>query len=135
MATNFEHIGVAAARLHSRLSCMRLAIGNAELAFAHVRVARTFADRLVGLLGQSSLRDGEGVLFMPGGSIHTLGMRFTIDVVFLDATLKVLKVAAGVRPWRFAWAPGGTRYVLELGEARAAAARLSPGVIVTVQNR
>jgi uncharacterized protein len=50
-----------------------------------VRTARTFLSRLVGLLGTAAIADGEGLWIVPCRSVHTLGMRYPIDVAFLDA--------------------------------------------------
>jgi uncharacterized membrane protein (UPF0127 family) len=74
--------------------------------------------RMRGLLGRRALPSGEGLLLRPAGSIHTFFMRFPIDAVFLDGDRRVVKVVAGLRPWRAA-AGGGARAVLELpaGEA------------------
>ena len=74
--------------------------------------------RMRGLLGRRVLPSGEGLLLRPAGSIHTLFMRFPIDAVFLDGERRVVKVVAGLRPWRAA-AGRGARAVLELpaGEA------------------
>lgn len=85
---------------------------------ANARVANTFAARLVGLLSHRSLAPTEGLLLIPGGSIHTFGMRFAIDVVFVDARLTVLKVAAGVQPCHHVSAPRGTWGALELRAGR-----------------
>jgi uncharacterized protein len=83
-------------------------------------LADGFLSRLRGLLGRRGLEPGQGLLLSPSCSVHTLFMRFPIDVVFLDRGLRVLGVAAGVRPWRLA-GRRGARHVLELavGEARA----------------
>jgi uncharacterized membrane protein (UPF0127 family) len=74
--------------------------------------------RMRGLLGRRALPSGEGLLLRPAGSIHTLFMRFPIDAVFLDGEQRVVKVVAGLRPWRTA-AARGARTVVELpaGEA------------------
>lgn len=40
--------------------------------------------RLRGLLGRSPLHDGEGLMLQPCKAVHMLGMRYPIDVVFLD---------------------------------------------------
>ena len=68
--------------------------------------------RMKGLLGRRALPRGEGILLRPAGSVHTAFMRFAIDVVFLDAELKVVKVAA-LPPWKAAGARGA-KAVLEL---------------------
>ena len=50
-----------------------------------VRTAETFLSRLVGLLGTAAIAEGEGLWIVPCRSVHTLGMRYPIDVAFLDA--------------------------------------------------
>jgi uncharacterized membrane protein (UPF0127 family) len=64
---------------------------------AAAEVARSFGSRLRGLLG----RDGiEGAIVLrPARSVHTVGMRFPIDVAFLDDELRVLVVRT-LRPHR-----------------------------------
>ena len=76
-------------------------------------VAATPLRRMKGLLGQSELLPGEGLLLRPASSIHTFFMRFQIDAVFLDRDLVVRKVVPGLKPWRLAFARGA-RSVLEL---------------------
>jgi len=68
-------------------------------------------------MGRTAPQPGEGVLFVPGGSVHTAFMRFRIDVVFLAADGRVLRIAARVPSWRFRRAPRGTRFVLELASS------------------
>ncbi|HKQ81276.1 MAG TPA: DUF192 domain-containing protein [Steroidobacteraceae bacterium] len=94
------------------------------------RVASNFATRLIGLLNRKSLHREEGLLISPGGSIHTIGMRFPIDAVFLDDQLQVLKVASHVRPWRGVLAPRHTRHVLEIRAGRIGELRLQVGMCI-----
>jgi uncharacterized protein len=86
-------------------------------------VADSFATRLRGLLGRRSLPAGEGMLIRRESSVHTFFMRFAIDVVFLDAEGRVLRVDENVGPWRLK-ACRGARSVLELaaGEAQGLSA-------------
>jgi len=65
-----------------------------------LRVASGFFSRLIGLLGRRSLPDEQGLLIAPCDSIHTIGMRFPIDVVFLDRRGQVLRVVEALKPWR-----------------------------------
>ena len=69
-----------------------------------LEVAHEVSARMRGLLG----RDGiEGGLLLPRcRSVHTLGMRFPIDVAFLDRKGKVVAVVAPMRRWRL----GRTRF-------------------------
>lgn len=94
------------------------------------RIASSFRSRLVGLLRRTSLHREEGLLISPGGSIHTWGMRFSIDAVFLDEHFRVLKVAHSLRPWRASLAPSQTRHVLELRAGRSAELQLRVGMML-----
>jgi uncharacterized protein len=82
--------------------------------------------RTKGLLGRSSLADDEGILLQPGSSIHMFFMRFSIDAVFLDRDLNVLRVAADLRPWRMA-SKRGAKAVLELPAGRCAGVGVEVG--------
>ena len=82
-----------------------------------VRLAVTRRARLRGLIGRREA--ASPLLLAPARSIHTCGMRFAIDVVFLDADLRVVKVVRGLRPWRIASARRA-RAVLELEAGGAA---------------
>ena len=79
-----------------------------------------------GLLGRSGLGAGEGMLFPRTGSVHTMFMRFPIDIVFLDAELRVLSVREAVPAWR-AVKERGAKATLELAAGEAARAGIVPG--------
>lgn len=82
--------------------------------------------RMKGLLGRRSLSAGEGVLLRPASAVHTLFMRFPIDLIFLSRELDVVDVVAEVPPWRAAWRRGA-RAVLELPAGEAGRRRLRAG--------
>jgi uncharacterized membrane protein (UPF0127 family) len=64
---------------------------------AAVEVADSFGARLKGLLGRDGL---EGALLLrPARSVHTIGMRFAIDVAFCDRSMRVVAVRT-LRPYR-----------------------------------
>lgn len=90
-------------------------------------VADTARTRMKGLLGRRSLGDGEGLLLRPAGSIHTAFMRFPIDAVFLDADMRVLRVASNLQPWRLA-AQRGAKAVVELPAGAAEGMGLAVGL-------
>jgi uncharacterized membrane protein (UPF0127 family) len=69
-----------------------------------LRVADTHRTRLVGLLATSA-RDfvsGKGLWIVPCRGVHTLGMRFPIDVVYLNSAKAVVHVEENLAPWRLA---------------------------------
>ena len=80
---------------------------NDSILIPSLEVADSFWSRAIGLMGRSELDTGHGLWIYPCGSIHTLFMRFALDVIFLDAEHRVVKVAPNLTPWRMAW--GGRR--------------------------
>jgi uncharacterized membrane protein (UPF0127 family) len=52
------------------------------------------------LLGRSGLAAGHGLWIVPCEAVHTFGMRFAIDLVYLDRKMRVKKVRSNVPPWR-----------------------------------
>lgn len=55
-----------------------------------------------GLLGRPPLAEDEGMLIAPCRMVHTLGMRYDLDLAFLDRSGKVRKLVSGLRPTRIA---------------------------------
>jgi len=78
-----------------------------------VPVAVDFHSRLLGLAGLSRERAGAGLLLPRCASVHTFGMRFDLDLVFLDDEDRPLAVFLRVPPRRLAW-HGGAAAVLEI---------------------
>jgi len=64
-----------------------------------VHRAISFLDRLVGLLSSKGLPNDQGMYFPKCSAVHTIGMSFPIDVLFLDAESRVLKIVTMGR-WR-----------------------------------
>jgi len=80
----------------------------------HLEKADTFWMRLRGLTGRSGLNSGEGLWIIPCRGVHTHGMAFSIDVLFLDRDRKVVGVEESLSPGRFAPIRWKARTVLEL---------------------
>ena len=92
-----------------------------------VRTAQTFLSRLVGLLGTAAIAEGEGLWIVPCRSVHTLGMRYPIDVVFLDTRGVVIGILEGLPPNRIGRVFRGARGALELRSGILAATGTVPG--------
>ncbi|MET9695980.1 DUF192 domain-containing protein [Streptomyces sp. NPDC006529] len=119
--------------------------GGGEVA---LEIAASYRARTRGLLGRDGIGAGgasggvagvpasgvsavEALLLTPAGSVHTFGMRFTIDVAYLDRRLRVLAVRTMV-PGRLGLPRARSRHVLEAAAGAMAGWGLRPGVTVTV---
>lgn len=85
-------------------------------------IADTSAKRRTGLLKHDRLAPGEGLWIVPCEGVHTIGMKFPIDVVFLNKKKMVVKISHAMPKWRLAFS-FRAHSVLELpaGTARASA--------------
>ncbi|MGE3774684.1 MAG: DUF192 domain-containing protein [Gammaproteobacteria bacterium] len=92
------------------------------------RVARTTnaVERLRGLLGAPPLAADAGLWLLPCNSVHTAFMRVAIDVVFVDRSLRVVRIVAALPPWRCAVSLRA-HSTLELAAGRATALGLAVG--------
>jgi uncharacterized protein len=81
-----------------------------------VAIADTHFSRLRGLIGVSpdDFRNGAGLWIRPCHGVHTLAMRFPIDVLYLDRAGKVVHVEHNLQPWRFSPVRMQAASVLEL---------------------
>ncbi|HZC21804.1 MAG TPA: DUF192 domain-containing protein [Candidatus Binatia bacterium] len=79
-------------------------------------VADTHWTRFRGLLSLPShdFRKGDGLWIVPCHGVHTLGMGFAIDVLYLDQALTVIHMEPELRPWRIAPVRRNSLSVLEL---------------------
>lgn len=84
-----------------------------------VLIAENFFQRAIGLLLHAGLGQKQGMLITPCASVHTMWMRFSIDVIFLDGNGKILRISENLAPFRFAFAPKGTKAVVELAAHNA----------------
>ena len=89
-------------------------------------IANTSKQRKTGLLKHERLDSGEGLWITPCEGVHTAGMKFAIDVLFLNKKRKVVKIRPAMPRWRLAlclWAHS----VLELPSGTAAATNTTAG--------
>jgi|SRR5579884_965307 len=76
--------------------------GNGAVLADRAIVANTSALRRTGLLRHDTLPAGQGLWIVPTEGVHTIGMKFSIDLVFLNRARTVVKICANVPKWRFA---------------------------------
>ncbi|MFJ4700225.1 MULTISPECIES: DUF192 domain-containing protein [unclassified Streptomyces] len=96
-----------------------------------LEVARTARERGRGLLGRDAVRGA--LLLSPASAVHTLGMRFAIDVAFLDREWRVRSVRT-MRPGRLGLPRPWARHVLEAEAGAMAGWGLAPGTRVAVED-
>jgi uncharacterized membrane protein (UPF0127 family) len=83
-------------------------------------------DRMRGLLGRPRLETGQGMLIEPCAMVHTVGMRYALDLVFLDRQLRVRKTVRRLPPFRLAGC-ADAHSTLELAPGALDAAPLDVG--------
>ncbi len=82
----------------------------------NVAVANSYFRRLVGLLGKTRrwARAGQGLWIVPSHGVHTIGMMFPIDLIFLDREMNVVHLEEHVKPFRISRVSLRSHSVLEL---------------------
>jgi uncharacterized membrane protein (UPF0127 family) len=95
----------------------------------NVLVLKNWISKRIGLLNHSSLAPNEALLLQNCKRVHTRGMGFAIDVVYLDHNFEVLRTDINVEPG-FLCRPGprGTSHVLELAAGSVMQLGLSCGL-------
>lgn len=91
-----------------------------------LQVADDGARRRTGLLGRKQLPPGEGLWIVPCEAVHTIGMQFPIDLVYLDRKHRIKKVRRNVSPWRLS-ACLSAHSVLELAAGTIHSTQSRPG--------
>lgn len=92
-----------------------------------VRKADNFMTRLVGLLKRNALGPEEALWLIPSKGIHTIGMKFPIDVVFLDKNSVVLEAISGLAPYRITAVRLRGHSILELPKGTVQKSRTEVG--------
>lgn len=98
------------------------------------RFANTVLKRMIGLLSRNHLDQGEGLLIDRCYGIHTIGMRFAIDVLFLDKELRVVRAVPSLPPLRTC-AVRHAVYALELPVGAIAQSATQTGDQIQIQVR
>jgi uncharacterized protein len=99
---------------------------------SEVYEARSFLERLKGLLGKSGLKEGEGMLLEPAYQIHTWFMKFAIDVLFLDRDRKIIHLIKDLKPYRVSGLYKSSRSVLELPSGAIEKSKTETGDLIEI---
>lgn len=79
-----------------------------------MRIARGFWQRFKGLMLTKPLPEMQGLLIPHCASVHTLFMRYPLDVVYLDRRGAVVKLVPSLHPWRLSWGGHAASQTLEM---------------------
>lgn len=96
-----------------------------------LRVAASYRARTRGLLGQDGVQGA--LLLTPASSVHTVRMRFAIDVAYLDRRLRVIAVRT-MPPGRIGRPRLLARHVLEAEAGALARWGVRRGVRLDIAN-
>ena len=94
-------------------------------------ITESTLERMRGLLGRAPLGPGEAMVIDACNMVHTVGMRYPIDVVFVDRAGTILRICEAVPPLRMRVC-FGARQVIELAGGEAARHGLAAGQVLRI---
>lgn len=89
-------------------------LSRSKLLCSQAKYANRFFNRLIGLLGKKEMLEGEGMIIYPCNMVHSLGMRMSIDVLFLNNTHEVVYCMERMPPNKISPSIKNASYVIEL---------------------
>ncbi len=98
-----------------------------QILIADLEVAESFLARGKGLLGRESLSFDQALWILHCNSIHMFFMKFPIDCIFLDKSLKVKAIREDVKPGRLVLPIWGADSVVELAAGSVRRLNVSVG--------
>jgi uncharacterized membrane protein (UPF0127 family) len=97
-----------------------------------LKIAKSFKERLLGLMFKRRMNRNEGLLILGCRSIHTCFMRFAIDVVFMDINHRVICLKKRIKPWRLGGFVPKAYMTLELPEDTINRKNISLGDVLII---
>ncbi|HUF17357.1 MAG TPA: DUF192 domain-containing protein [Thermoanaerobaculia bacterium] len=97
-----------------------------------LRVARSFRDRFLGLMGRRDL-SSSFIVFPNCRSIHTCFMMGPIDIAFLDRDGRVVTQHEAVHPWRLVFGTRASSAALEVPAGYLRSNGIKPGDVIVCQ--
>lgn len=97
-------------------------------------IADTFLTRLKGLLGRQGLDEGQGLVIKPCNSVHMIGMKFPIDVIFVDKDDVVCHIIEDLAPGKIGPVIKESAYVVEVPVGTVKRSNTGVGDKIAVRN-
>jgi hypothetical protein len=98
-------------------------------------VAETVRERVRGLIGRDRLKPGEALILPRCRQVHSFGMRFPIDVVFIDGKGRVAMTRTGLEPRRISSVAWRARCAVELAAGTLYKTGTVKGDIISILDR
>ena len=105
---------------------------NHKITGFNVLFARNFFERAGGLIVHKKINATDAFLIKPCNSVHTLMMRYAIDVVYLDINNRILKICSNMLPNRLSLCLRA-KSVFELNAGASTVLGLSVGDLLTLK--
>lgn len=102
---------------------------------SNAEAAYNFISRFKGLMFRKQIADDYALHIKPCNQIHMLNMRFAIDVVYLDKSLKVVKVDTFVQPGKICKTVKAAHSVIEMKSGAASRLGISQGDTLEIEER
>lgn len=80
-----------------------------------------------GLLGRTSLEPATGIWLKPCNAIHMFFMKMPIDVLFLDRSLRIVRIYPSIAPWKMTPPILNAHSCIEIGAGECARLGISEG--------
>ena len=107
---------------------------NGDVLVDRLIMAESVFARMRGLLGRKHLPKSSAMLLRPCNSIHTVGMRFPLDVIFVDASVRVTRTIGNLKPNRFALGGQGAKAAIEAQAGWLDLSAIRPGTQLEISN-
>ncbi len=100
------------------MQAMALKLGD-KILLSKCWLADSFVPRFLGLMGRKTLPADEAVFFPNCNSVHTMFMRFPIDVVMVAENGEVVEVIESMKAWRMLIPRRNVKHTLEFRGSRS----------------
>ena len=86
-----------------RLSKITVLRDGVEITQLNGMRTQSMKERLGGLLILEPLKADHALWIMPCNSVHTFGMKYALDLVYIDKNKQICGLVENVKPWRMSF--------------------------------
>lgn len=107
---------------------------NDKILFNHLVIADSFFTRLKGWLGKNAVSENEALLIKPCRSVHSFGMKFTIDVLFINSEQVIVGIFENLEANHLTLTVKQADYVVEIKGGLINKLNIEIGQIIEICN-